>query len=140
VLPTAKVATGAPVQTVPARVANTGNETYIDVTSSGLRASVDAAASVFSSQELAGAALATSLLALVRVLSGSMNAGGASAALASAPQAPSNSKAPHSPAGFSWQAYLDAAVARVRVLRSLSIAWPTGPRYSMEYAPVPPPP
>jgi hypothetical protein len=50
-----------------------------------------------------------------------------------------SSKAPRS-GGISWQAYLEAAIARIDALRFLGTVLPTGPRFSMEYAPVPPPP
>jgi hypothetical protein len=144
---TLKSATGAPSGfpvraterlTVPAP-ANQNQTSFIDAVTADLRASAGAAASVFGEQEFAGAAIAASLLTLVRVFSGGQTAAGSSAASAS--QAPvTSSRAPSGSGGISWQACLDAAMVRIGALLFSRITWPTGPRFSMEYAPVPPPP
>jgi hypothetical protein len=100
---------------------------------SGLRRLSDAAGS----RAFLSSALAATLLSLVRVLSGNGDAGAQAASVSQAPS--SKTKAPRTEPS-SWQAYLTAADRAAGVLRVLGSAWPTGPRFSMEYAPVPPPP
>jgi hypothetical protein len=107
----------------------------------GASALVEIAAGATGSEEFAGGVAAVSLLAVIWVLSGGLSSSGSTAAATGAPRAPSSdSRTPRSETAGGWQACLPAAEPFARVLSYIRVAWPTGPRSSMEYAPVPPPP
>jgi hypothetical protein len=84
------------------------------------------------------AATASSLAAILWVLGGGFSSGSTPATAPSAPSSSANSKAPRT--GGDWQAILPVAALCAALLSYLRTARPTGPRFSMEYAPVPPPP